>query len=252
MPLNKTSLIYCVGTLLSTALILSCYNKTGFGYSNTQSDVTFDILEDLNPPESFKILALGDSYTIGQSVCISCRFPEQLKDSLIVNFDPQDTFSLEIIAQTGWTTTNLISAITTSNLSTDHNLVTLLIGVNNQYQGKPFALYETEFITLVNTAIALAGDDSSNLIVVSIPDYAYTPFGQNYNPEYISQQLDAYNLYAQNYCLDNGLSYVYITDITRQGMINPELVASDNLHPSGLAYSKFVERILPLAIEKID
>jgi hypothetical protein len=64
--------------------------------------------------------------------------------------------------------------------------------------------------------------------------------------------LDAYNLYAQNYCKDNGLSYVYVTDITRQGMINPELVASDNLHPSGLAYSKFVERILPLAIEKLD
>ena len=252
MPLNKTSLIYCVGTLLSTALLLSCDNKTGFGYSNTQSDVTFDILEDLNPPENFKILALGDSYTIGQSVCISCRFPEQLKDSLIVNFDPQDTFSLEIIAQTGWTTTNLISAIATSNPSSDNNLVTLLIGVNNQYQGKPFALYETEFITLVNTAIALADDDPSNLIVVSIPDYAYTPFGQNYNPEHISQQLDAYNLYAQNYCQDNGLSYVYITDITRQGMINPELVASDNLHPSGLAYSKFVERILPLAIEKLD
>lgn len=252
MPLNKTSLIYCVGTLLSTTLLLSCYNKTGFGYSNTQSDVTFDMLQDLNPPENFKILALGDSYTIGQSVCISCRFPEQLKDSLIVNFDPQDTFSLEIIAQTGWTTTNLISAIATSNPTSDHNLVTLLIGVNNQYQGKPFELYETEFITLVNTAITLADDDPSNLIVVSIPDYAYTPFGQNYNPEQISQQLDAYNLYAQNYCQDNGLSYVYITDITRQGMINPELVASDNLHPSGLAYSKFVERILPLAIEKLD
>jgi hypothetical protein len=75
MPLNKTSLIYFVGTLLSTSLLLSCYNKTGFGYSNTQSDVTFDILEDLNPPENFKILALGESYTIGQSVCISCRFP---------------------------------------------------------------------------------------------------------------------------------------------------------------------------------
>ena len=252
MPLNKTSLIYCVGTLLSTTLLLSCYNKTGFGYSNTQSDVTFDMLQDLNPPENFKILALGDSYTIGQSVCISCRFPEQLKDSLIVNFDRQDTFSLEIIAQTGWTTTNLISAIATSNPTSDHNLVTLLIGVNNQYQGKPFELYETEFITLVNTAITLADDDPSNLIVVSIPDYAYTPFGQNYNPEQISQQLDAYNLYAQNYCQDNGLSYVYITDITRQGMINPELVASDNLHPSGLAYSKFVERILPLAIEKLD
>ena len=177
-------------------------------------------------------MALGDSYTIGENICTSCRFPEQLKDSLMVNFDAQDSFSLEIIAQTGWTTTNLISAIGASNPTSDHDLVTLLIGVNNQYQGKPFALYETEFITLVNTAIGLAGNDPSNLIVVSIPDYAYTPFGQNFTPEYISEQLDFYNLYAENYCQDNGLSYVYITVITRQGLANPELVANDNLHPS--------------------
>ena len=252
MPLNKASLIYCVGTLVSTTLLLSCYNKTSVGYSNVQSSASAEILETLNIPENFKLLALGDSYTIGENVCTSCRFPEQLKDSLMVNFDAQDSFSLEIIAQTGWTTTNLISAIGASNPTSDHDLVTLLIGVNNQYQGKPFALYETEFITLVNTAIALANNDPSNLIVVSIPDYAYTPFGQNFNPEYISEQLDVYNLYAENYCQDNGLSYVYITDITRQGLANPELVANDNLHPSALAYSKFVERILPLALEKLN
>ena len=252
MPLNKTLLIYCVGISLSTTVLLSCHNKTSIGYSNSGSDESAEILEDLNIPENFKLLALGDSYTIGQNVCTCCRFPEQLKDSLVVNFDAQDSFSLEIIAQTGWTTTNLISAIEASNPPSDHDLVTLLIGVNNQYQGKPFALYETEFITLVNTAIALADNDPSNLIVVSIPDYAYTPFGQNFNPEYISEQLDVYNLYAENYCQDNGLSYVYITDITRQGLANPELVANDNLHPSGLAYSKFVERILPLALEKLN
>ena len=80
---------------------------------------------------TYKLLSLGDSYTIGQSVCTSCRFPEQLKDSLINNFNDQDTFSLEIIAQTGWTTTNLKSAIASANLPSDFDLVTLLIGVNN-------------------------------------------------------------------------------------------------------------------------
>jgi lysophospholipase L1-like esterase len=195
---------------------------------------------------------LGDSYTIGQSVCISCRFPEQLKDSLIENFNSQDIFSLEIIAQTGWTTTNLKSAIASANPTADFDLVTLLIGVNNQYQNKPFSLYQTEFIELVDTAISLVGGEASNLIVVSIPDYAYTPFGQNSNSETISAELETYNNYAQNYCNTNGLTYVYITDITQQGLNNPDLVASDNLHPSSLAYSKFVERILPFAIEKIE
>jgi lysophospholipase L1-like esterase len=88
--------------------------------------------------------------------------------------------------------------------------------------------------------------------VVSIPDYAYTPFGQNGSPETISEELELYNNFAQNYCEINGLSYVYITDITQQGLENPNLVAADNLHPSTLAYTQFVERILPLAIEKIE
>ena len=94
-------------------------------------------------------LALGDSYTIGQSVCETCRFPEQLKKSL------GNVSTLKIIAQTGWTTTNLISAISNQNPSPDYDLVTLLIGVNNQYQNMPFSVYEKEFPELVTKAIAL-------------------------------------------------------------------------------------------------
>ena len=208
--------------------------------------------ENETPPRNIKLLSLGDSYTIGQSVCDRCRFPEQLKDSLIANFDEEDTFSLNVIAQTGWTTSNLKSAITAAEPSSDFYLVTLLIGVNNQYQNKHFSLYQTEFIELTNTAITLANGDASKLIVVSIPDYAYTPFGQNYNPSYISEQLLQYNDYAETYCNENNLSYVYITDITQQGLTNTELVATDNLHPSELAYTKFVERILPLALEVLE
>ena len=117
-------------------------------------------------PENFKLIALGDSYTIGQSVCENCRFPAQLKDSLQARYTPLDTFNLEIIAQTGWTTTNLKSAISTAAPQTDFDLVTLLIGVNNQYQNKPFELYETEFLELVTTAISLVGGDASKLILV--------------------------------------------------------------------------------------
>ena len=185
-------------------------------------------------PRHIKLISLGDSYTIGQSVCEDCRFPAQLRDSLQTYFSENDSISLEIIAQTGWTTSNLKSAITAAEPSSDFDLVTLLIGVNNQYQNKPFSLYQTEFIELTNTAITLANGDASKLIVVSIPDYAYTPFGQNYNPSYISEQLLQYNDYAETYCNENNLNYVYITDITQQGLTNTELVATDNLHPSEL------------------
>ncbi len=201
---------------------------------------------------NYKILALGDSYTIGESVCDTCRFPEQLKERLISEYADRDELSLQIIAQTGWNTTDLKNAMTTAEPANNFDLVTLLIGVNNQFQGKPFEVYETEFAELVDSAISLVGDNASKLIVVSIPDYAFTPFGQNFNPTATSAELVLYNDFAREYCEAVGLSYVYITDITQQGLETPSLVASDGLHPSELAYTKFVERILPLALAKVD
>lgn len=200
-------------------------------------------------PRLFKYLALGDSYTYGQSVCETCRFPEQLKDSLGQYLTTADNFEIKLIAQTGWTTTNLKTAIAAQNLTNDYNLVTLLIGVNNQYQGKPFSLYKQEFPELVDIAIAKAGGNKNRVIVVSIPDYAYTPFGQG--SVAISEGVYQYNAFAKNYCETNNITFVNITDITRLGLLQPELVASDGLHPSTLAYAQFVERILPLAKEKL-
>jgi acyl-CoA thioesterase I len=202
------------------------------------------------PPRNLRYLALGDSYTIGQSVCNTCRFPEQLKDSIKKRLNPNDLIAVNVIAQTGWTTTNLKSAIASQNPSTNYDLVTLLIGVNNQYQNKPFSLYEQEFPELVAIAIEKAQGKKENVIVVSIPDYAYTPFG-NGNAT-ISTQIDTYNAFAQNYCAANNITFISITDITRLGLAQPNLVASDGLHPSALAYSKFVERILPVAILAIN
>lgn len=199
--------------------------------------------------QNFKILSLGDSYTIGQSVCGTCKFPEQLKSKLENKF-PISNFALQVIAQTGWTTTNLIDAIDNVNPDNNFDLVTLLIGVNNQYQNKPFSIYTEEFPLLVNTAIQKAKGDASKVIVVSIPDYAYTPFGNGDSS--ISQEIDSYNNFARNHCIQKNITFINITDITRQGLSNPNLVASDNLHPSELAYSKFVDRILPVAEEKIQ
>ncbi|MBT8266257.1 MAG: SGNH/GDSL hydrolase family protein [Bacteroidia bacterium] len=198
---------------------------------------------------NLKVLSLGDSYTKGESVCSSCGFPVQLKDSLnmrLANVIVQN----QVIAQTGWTTTNLITNINNATLQNDYDLVTLLIGVNNQFQGKPFSLYEAEFPQLVNRAIAYAKGDKNRVIVLSIPDYAFTPFGQGNSA--ISDNIDEYNAFAQNYCNNNGITFVNITDISRLGLDVPELVAADGLHPSTLAYTRFVERLLPFAIQKIQ
>jgi acyl-CoA thioesterase-1 len=202
--------------------------------------------------KSYNYLALGDSYTIGQSVCETCRFPAQLSKSL-GNLNVSNTYSLKIIAQTGWTTSNLISAVNTQNLASNYDLVTLLIGVNNQYQNRNFSLYEKEFPELVKKAIALAKGDKTNVILVSIPDYAYTPFGQaSGNQTTISTEIDQYNAFAKKYCDDNAIVFINITDITRQGLTNKNLVASDGLHPSELAYFLFVERILPKATTALN
>lgn len=195
---------------------------------------------------SLKYLALGDSYTIGQSVCTTCRFPEQLKASLNAMYSR--TISLKIIATTGWTTNNLLSAIESQNPESDYDLVTLLIGVNNQYQHKNFMLYEKEFPELVNKAIMLAKGDKKNVVVISIPDYAYTPFGKSMSGNQsstISAEINQYNTFAENYCNNNQIAFVSITEITREGLNNPGLVASDGLHPSESAYKMFVDKMMP-------
>ncbi len=200
---------------------------------------------------NYKYLALGDSYTIGESVCETCRYPAQLKDSL--NTAENISGTVEIIAKTGWTTTDLINAIATENPSEDYNFVTLLIGVNNQYQHKPFSLYETEFPILLDDAIKFAAGDKTKVVVISIPDYAFTPYGESTNNQtQISTELDQYNNYAKQITEAKGVIFQDITDITRMGLEDPELVTSDGLHPSEKAYKKFVERLFANAKQKIS
>tara|TARA_R110002049_G_scaffold2846_4_gene23137 strand:- start:3678 stop:4412 length:735 start_codon:yes stop_codon:yes gene_type:complete len=216
----------------------------------TELDEVTTIDNNLPEKESIlKILSLGDSYTIGQSVCETCRFPNQLKDSLQKQLSINTSLELEIIAQTGWTTSNLIEAIKDKNITEDYNLVTLLIGVNNQYTNKDFSIYKSEFPQLVKTSIKAVNNIKDKLIVVSIPDYAFTPFGKGNKT--ISKEIDLYNNFAEEYCRENNITFVNITDITREGLSNSSLIAKDNLHPSKLAYTKFVERILPFALKKI-
>lgn len=200
-------------------------------------------------PQTYNILSLGDSYTIGQAVCDTCGYPEQLRDSLATKFNVEDTFNLNVIAQTGWTTTNLINAINEENLAIDNDLVTLLIGVNNQFQGRPFETFEIEFNALVNTSIALAKGDKNRVLIINIIDYANTGFGQNFGGSVITEEITFYNAYIQNYCNQNNLNLVDAQNLIFTAQTNPELIATDNLHPSELAYSNLVIQLLPLANE---
>ena len=248
--------LYLLISAVCFLLFLSCASVSEIDaiIENEEIITVKDSVTDINnfdtiKHQAFKILALGDSYTIGQSVCNTCRFPEQLVGSLLIQTENKSTFPLKIIARTGWTTTNLINAIASEKISTDYNLVTLLIGVNNQYQNKSFSLYKEEFPKLVNMAIKAANSNMNNVIVVSIPDYAFTPFGQG-NPT-ISSDIKKYNDFAKSYCTEKNITFLNITDITKMGLSNTALVANDGLHPSKLAYTKFVERLLPIALEKL-
>ena len=196
----------------------------------------------INGPVRF--LALGDSYTIGQSVTTNERWPVQLMDSLALRGLVIDT--LGIIATTGWRTDNLINAITNQNLQKQHySLVSLLIGVNNQYQGSPFSQYKNEFPQLLDSAIRYAGGDTSHVFVVSIPDYAYTPYGQSTgNQTFISQEIDKYNVANKHFADSLHIRYFDITPISRMGIAQPSFVAGDGLHPSGVQYTEWVKLML--------
>lgn len=188
-----------------------------------------------------KYLALGDSYTIGESVSENERWPVQLAKSLRSN---GKAFSDPIIiATTGWRTDNLKDAIDKAQLKNEYELVSLLIGVNNQYQGKPVEQYEIEFDNLLRTAVQLAKGKKENVFVVSIPDYGYTPFGKPKQTE-ISKALDHFNEINKRITERAGIQYINITDISRQGIEQTDLVAADGLHPSGKMYTLWVERIV--------
>jgi lysophospholipase L1-like esterase len=197
--------------------------------------------QTLQPTEKIKFLALGDSYTIGEAVDQGQRWPVQLVDQLRKKgFKCDDP---KIIATTGWRTDDLKNAILKENPSKDYTLVSLLIGVNNQYQGKSSESYAPEFQELLKIAIEFAGGDKSKVFVVSIPDYGFTPFGKE-KKDHITMAIDEFNSVNKKITHALGVKYFNITDISRKGFEDPELVASDGLHPSAKMYKLWVERIL--------
>jgi len=181
-----------------------------------------------------RYLALGDSYTIGESVAPEERFPNQLARTLGIG-EPQ------IIAKTGWTTDELDAAIDAADPKGPFDLVTLLIGVNNQYRGRSADEYRAQFIALLQRAIGFAGGDAKRVIVVSIPDWGVTPFAASRDRAKIAREIDQFNAINREEARRAGARYVDITPISRGA--DPALVAADGLHPSGKQYAEWAKAI---------
>ena len=194
-----------------------------------------------------RYLALGDSYTIGEAVDEAGRWPMQLARLLrregVLLGDPR------IIATTGWTTDELDAAITAAEPLGEHDFVTLLIGVNNQYRGRDVEEYRTQFAALLWRAIGFAGNRPGRVLVLSIPDWGVTPFGAKSGRDVaqIARELDAYNLAACEVCAQRGVAFVDITPVSRARSAEPEMVADDGLHPSAAMYTEWTRLAFPVA-----
>ena len=186
-----------------------------------------------------RFLALGDSYTIGEGVAEAKRWPVQLAHEL-------GTAPPEILARTGWTTDELAATMASHTFHPPYDLVTLLIGVNNQYRGRDLANYRDEFRVLLERAIELAGNRPEHVIVVSIPDWGVTRFGRESGRDtaQIARDIDLYN--AANAEISHSVRAHYI-DVTTLSREDAGLVVEDGLHPSDAAYRRWSEAILPVA-----
>lgn len=185
-------------------------------------------------------LALGDSYTIGQGVNTTERFPKQALELLKMKFI--QTKRLTYLAKTGWTSADLLSSMGEQNVE-GHNFVSLLIGVNDQYQGIDTSAYRKNFTNILNRSIELAGGDQGRVFVLSIPDYSLTPIGRQLDTLKIRRELDWFNGINKQIALQNKCIYLDITELGRAAKNYPDWVAQDGLHPSGMAYGKWAELI---------
>ncbi|MGR3809961.1 SGNH/GDSL hydrolase family protein [Jiulongibacter sp. NS-SX5] len=233
---------YIIYSLLLT--VGACQKK------NTPTATSAPGGSNANEESALTYLALGDSYTIGESVEESLRWPVQLTDRL--QGLGYDLGKPRIIATTGWTTNELTSALNASTVESDYDLVSLLIGVNNQYRGRNATEFRGEFRKLLEQAIGYAGGNKNNVFVVSIPDYGVTPFGQGRNPDKIGKEIDEFNAVKEEICKEYGISYYDITPISREAINDPSLVASDGLHPSGKMYTRWVELFASDVAKKLD
>ena len=198
-------------------------------------------MEQTSGEEEMKMiryLALGDSYTIGESVAENERWPNQLVSLLRTN---DISTEVTIIARTGWTTDELWKGIQAREINPPYELVSLLIGVNNQYRGLDIAEYREEFTFLLNKAIEYAGGDAKRVIVLSIPDWGVTPFAKSRDNKKIATEINLFNSVNREETEKVGSYYVDITPGSRGAVTDSALIAADGLHPSGKMYAEWAE-----------
>jgi len=202
-----------------------------------------------------RYLALGDSYTIGESVPENERWSSQLAE--LVKLSPQFGGSrrgvdITIIARTGWTTNELWEGIKAREITPPYDLVSLLIGVNNQYRGYDIDEYREEFVFLLNKAIEYAGGDANRVVVLSIPDWGVTPFAGSRDSKKIATEINLFNSVNREESELAGVHYVDITPISREAVNDSSLIASDGLHPSGKMYAEWANLVLPIALDILN
>ena len=234
--------------LYSFLLILFARCDNSIIYTNEISDQSStEIIDDNNNKnfispnnESYSFLALGDSYTVGEGVSYEESWPSQFVDYALER--GIDFKNPELIAQTGWKTYDLLNAIKSSNLSVKYDFISLLIGVNNQFNSRPLSEFEDDLNEIL-TEINYLKKGNSKVIVISIPDWGYSPYGSSYDRERISDEIDQFNNILKKISEQNNLNFVDVTQISRLAINQPNLIAEDNLHPSGLMYLEWVKKI---------
>lgn len=222
-----------------------------FSCQSNELDQELDERENEPQTSGSTYLALGDSYTIGQGIAAEGRWPVHLA-SLLVSLKKINVGDPRIIARTGWTTGDLLAHLKTQNLPNDFGLVSLQIGVNNQYRGyisgtfnlEPF---RTEFKTLLATSIQFAQKNPKNVVVLTIPDWGATPYGNGQNRALISEQIKQYNAVILAEATSAGVAVVDVYDLSLKVSQNAALVASDGLHYSSQMHLEWAQRVLPVA-----
>tara|TARA_Y200000002_G_scaffold37163_1_gene27227 strand:- start:1396 stop:2139 length:744 start_codon:yes stop_codon:yes gene_type:complete len=190
--------------------------------------------------DPYNLLALGDSYTIGEGVDEAERWPNQFKE--IASEKGIEFNDPIIIAETGWKTFDLLYEINRTKFSLEYDYISLLIGVNNQFNSRPIKEFEEDLEKILVQIKKLIKDEGS-IIIISIPDWGYTPFGENYNRESISSEINTFNNSLKKFANINDLKFVDVTDISRRAIYQSNLITDDNLHPSGLMYFLWAQKI---------
>ena len=231
--------------------IIACNSSSSFDDENLDSiEEDISVNQNLNSDSlnqtQFSLLALGDSYTIGEGVDEDQRWPNQFIKVAYEN--GVDFSSSRIIAETGWKSYDLINAIESSNFEKKYDYVSLLIGVNNQFNSRPVNEFENDLDKLLIKINNLKKKNGS-VLIISIPDWGSSPFGEGFDRNVISNEINTFNNSLKNFANTNGLNYVDVTEISRRAINEPNLIAIDNLHPSGIMYLEWAKKIFQVWID---